>query len=809
MTRIHVCLFGFFALFLLSCTAQTAPESPDVVSRELIRIDAADIAQSSHSISQTPSPAHVPTDEACESLVDGDDIFPDDAGQNAWKRYTSNNFAQAADDFERLAAQTTYTAVQRQKFLFISSLAVQKMDAGKNAPDHDARAIRLLSAAFALPGPLEHIIAVMGTKLSYRAKRWAEVIDFTETLLNSEQFRTYRGIALTNLGRYEAAVSEFDHIDTYPKALRLDALEARARAQSETSQSKAALETYRRIYELNPSSPQGQMAQDAIMAQKDKWPKGFVFPRPTTKPDRSKDEREIAKDHFEAHRSEKAIAAYSKLLKTNKARKDLARVCDDLYQIARSYVKLRAHDKSLPYFKEALSACNASDMHVKVLYSGAKAAWNANENQRALSWYQSIIDDYPQHSYADDAYHYQALILSSQSDADAAREKLQLQIQNYPDGDMAKDAYWMLLSDLYDRKQYEDAVSFVEKNNAHSGESDLYSQGRLRYFQARAYEHLGNGQAALQNYLTILDAYPLSYYAMLSLGRLQHLDESQAKIWLDTYRPQTFEPLDAQHYCFRAIAHDNRFQSAKLLTYAGLNSDALDEIDELMTSPNTDIVYEAKLARAILLQRAGRHSDSARLAAGLLNPVRDLMQKNYAAWLLAYPKPWESLVDKAAKNDRDLYYTTYAIMREESYYNPKAESWANARGLMQLMLPTAQSTAAEIGMSKPSANDLFKPEIGIPIGSAYIAKLYRILIPHPMFVLPGYNAGQGNVGKWIKRFADLDVDVYVEKIPFKEARHYAKRVGTTLWRYRWLYDSQMPPLFDPNDTVGSLNTKKD
>ena len=125
------------------------------------------------------------------------------------------------------------------------------------------------------------------------------------------------------------------------------------------------------------------------------------------------------------------------------------------------------------------------------------------------------------------------------------------------------------------------------------------------------------------------------------------------------------------------------------------------------------------------------------------------------------------------------------------------------------MLPTAQSTAQSIGMSKPEAKDLFNPEISIPIGSAYIDKLHRILAPHPMLVLPGYNTKQNNVGKWMNRFAELDMDMYVEKIPFKEARHYAKRVGTTLWRYRWLYDKNMPKLFDPAQNLGELGVLKE
>ena len=318
------------------------------------------------------------------------------------------------------------------------------------------------------------------------------------------------------------------------------------------------------------------------------------------------------------------------------------------------------------------------------------------------------------------------------------------------------------------------------------------------------YEKLNDSVHALQNYLSVLEEFPLSYYAMLSLGRVEKLDSGQAKIWLETYRPSVFKPTQGMDYCFQVIHHENEFSAARTLVQIGLYSDALDELNPLIDSDHPRMVYEARLARAMLLQKLGKYSDSARLAAGLLKPVDDLIHKGYAAWILAYPKPWSQIIEKAATPESTLYYTAYAIMREESYYNPKAESWANARGLMQLMLPTAQSTAATIGMDKPSAQDLFKPEIAIPIGTAYIDKLNQILVPHPMFVLPGYNAGQGNVGKWMTRFADVDVDMYVEKIPFKEARHYAKRVGTTLWRYRWLYDEHLPENFDPAQKVGEV-----
>ena len=800
-------------IFCVGCGAQTAIDADTQVQRELKRtpVDRAETVDQKQAPLEV-KPVQTSVQErydgvlgdngACLRLISDEGLFSEADASRAWADYEGGKFEAAAVGFVAAAQGGALSKADKQKALFLAALATQKIKG-------DAEAAKLMAKAFEISAPLKRSAAIYGTQKGYAAKLWPMVVEFTEALLTHDDYRTYRGIALSNLGQHEAAAAEFEQIKKYPKNLRLDALAAHARAQSETAQLKASLETYRRIYELDPNSAQGQLAQDAIMAEKDRWPAGFVFPRPSKKVDTSKSARDVALDHFNAHRSEKAITAYTKLLKDDKRRKDTPKVCEDLYNIARSHVKLRQHTKSMPFFREALDTCQNDELHIKILYSAGKAAWNAGEKSQAVAWYQDIIDNYASHSYADDAYHYQAQILMEQGKAEEARNALKSQIAAYPDGDMAKDAYWMLLSDMYGNGAYQEAVDFVDASIAHAGESDLYSQGRLRYFQGRAYEKLGNPQAATQNYLMILSEYPLSYYAMLSLGRLEALDEAQATLWIETHRPEAFTPEQGLDYCFQIIEHEQSFQAAKTLAQIGLYKDALDEIDPLLNSAEPRVTYEARLARSILLQKDGRTSESARLAAGLLKPAQDLVYQSYAPWLLAYPKPWSNLVEAAAKPESTLYYTTYAIMREESYYNPKAESWANARGLMQVMLPTAQSTAQSIGMSKPEAKDLFKPEISIPIGSAYIDKLHRILAPHPMLVLPGYNAGQGNVGKWMNRFAELDMDMYVEKIPFKEARHYAKRVGTTLWRYRWLYDKNMPKLFDPAQNLGELGVLKE
>lgn len=806
MTRHRFKFISAVTLFFMSagCSAQPALEEDARQQREIVMtsmpLEEAD-TQPTNVVVQTPVQGILTQSDGCAKLMPDGDVFSQPAAQKAWLDFERKKYRDAAKGFEEaLEAKPPLNPSEKQRVYFLAAQALSKT--GNDADK--ASAVDFMKLAFTSQESLSRIAAVYGTQMSFETRRWSDTLQFAEALLSLEDYRTYHAIALTNMGQYDAAAAEFERIEKYPKSIRLTALEARARAQDETAQHRSALETYRRIYELDPKSEQGQLAFEAVMAQKEKWPKGFEFPRSAAKPDKSKSAREQAAAHFNAHRSEQAISAYTKLLKDDKKRNATKDICDDLYAIARSHVKLRAHSKSIPFFTEALSTCKATELHIKILYTGAKAAWNAGQNDLAIRWYQQIIDEYATHSYADDAYHYQALILSGMGRDEDARQKLKAQIGAYPDGDMAKDAYWALLQDLYERGLYAEAVQFVNENQAHAGEDDLYSQGRLRYFQARAYEKLSDKDNALGNYLKILSEYPLSYYAMLSLGRLEAFDAQQAKTWIDTYRGRIYTPESAQAYCFTALENNKTFDAVRQLVKMHFYQDALDELAPLIDSSDKREAYEAKLARAMVLQKLQRHSDSARLAASLLTPQQDLPYQAYAAWILAYPMPWHDIVTKAAAPGSDLFYTTYAIMREESYYNPKAESWANARGLMQVMLPTAQSTAAEIGMKKPVAADLFDPQTAIPIGSAYIAKLMKILVPHPMFVLPGYNAGQGNVGKWMKKYADIDVDLYVEKIPFKEARHYAKRVGTTLWRYRWLYDEKMPDLFDPAKTIKSL-----
>lgn len=129
-----------------------------------------------------------------------------------------------------------------------------------------------------------------------------------------------------------------------------------------------------------------------------------------------------------------------------------------------------------------------------------------------------------------------------------------------------------------------------------------------------------------------------------------------------------------------------------------------------------------------------------------------------------------------------------AVARQESNFNPKIESWAGAVGLMQLMPATARSVARII-KAHYSPRRLTNPAYNIKLGRAYLAMLLDQFNGSYVLALGAYNAGPGNVAKWIRAFGDprdtnVDVVDWVEMIPYTETRNYVQQVMANLQVYR-------------------------
>ena len=142
----------------------------------------------------------------------------------------------------------------------------------------------------------------------------------------------------------------------------------------------------------------------------------------------------------------------------------------------------------------------------------------------------------------------------------------------------------------------------------------------------------------------------------------------------------------------------------------------------------------------------------------------------------------------------------YAITRQESAFDPQATSTSGAKGLMQLMPATAKIEASKVGVEFDAAR-LTDPSYNVTLGANHLGRLVENWNGSYILAIASYNAGPGNVKKWIEAFGDprdgkIDPVDWVERIPFTETRNYVQRVLENLQVYRAKLGNQQSVLIE-------------
>lgn len=117
-----------------------------------------------------------------------------------------------------------------------------------------------------------------------------------------------------------------------------------------------------------------------------------------------------------------------------------------------------------------------------------------------------------------------------------------------------------------------------------------------------------------------------------------------------------------------------------------------------------------------------------------------------------------------------------ALSRQESAFDHRAISRAGARGLMQMMLPTARATARAHGIRRPTNDSLLDPRRNIELGSLHVAELSSEFSDNRILIAASYNAGKHRTYAWLRDYKVQDAKSFIEIIPFRETREYVKGV---------------------------------
>ena len=155
-----------------------------------------------------------------------------------------------------------------------------------------------------------------------------------------------------------------------------------------------------------------------------------------------------------------------------------------------------------------------------------------------------------------------------------------------------------------------------------------------------------------------------------------------------------------------------------------------------------------------------------------------------------HPQPvdYHSLIQKYSAEYNVPEYIIYAVIKVESDFDPKAESSAGARGLMQMIRSTFEWLTGEEHLNENlSFHDLYDPEVSIRYGTYYLRYLHRNFNHDWRLVFAAYNGGEGNVKKWLNNPNYTDEEGNLTYIPFDETRAYVSKVEQKINHYQTLY----------------------
>ncbi len=236
-----------------------------------------------------------------------------------------------------------------------------------------------------------------------------------------------------------------------------------------------------------------------------------------------------------------------------------------------------------------------------------------------------------------------------------------------------------------------------------------------------------------------------------------------------------------------AIQADLRFQRGNALWGLGFKAEAREEFEALRGAYNRDALATYQLA--LHYRDIGLYRPAISAADTLMRLSPAKTPSNLPAFLarLLYPQYYPDLVGAHAQEFGHDPLLIYALIRQESLFEPFAASFASAYGLMQVIPPTGREIQADLTWpDNYTERDLTRPFVSVRFGTYYLAKQLRFLNGDLYAALAAYNGGPGNSRTWKNRSGG-DPDVFFMTISFDETQRYIRAIAANYSIYHRLY----------------------
>jgi soluble lytic murein transglycosylase len=410
-------------------------------------------------------------------------------------------------------------------------------------------------------------------------------------------------------------------------------------------------------------------------------------------------------------------------------------------------------------------------------FYAARSLARANDDDKAIAGYRDVRARFAKTSFAE-----QALYLVARTSYTGGR---------FADAARGYDAYLT----AYGAKGryraeaiYERAVAWLANGSfgpaartfaeLQKNEKDGRRSARLLHLEGVARSGAGETARAIELFSRVTREQPLGFAALASSTRLERLGQT---------RPPHF-PSGMSAVTAGAPLTVELPETVALLRRLGLDADAEVELgrhEASLVKTHAPRSYEALCATYALLDTGARRYQIAQDRVD--GRVLTLAPSSGTRWQwdCVYPRPYARLVGETAKTFGLPEALLYGVMRQESGFRPGVSSPAGANGLMQVIVPTAERVARELGESFDS-NTLDDPGPNLRLGASYLRKLLDTFGGNVALAAGAYNAGPVAVRRWMGGATDLSIDIFVARIPYAETLDYVERVVGNFARYRYL-----------------------
>ncbi|MFM8394013.1 MAG: transglycosylase SLT domain-containing protein [Acidobacteriota bacterium] len=366
-------------------------------------------------------------------------------------------------------------------------------------------------------------------------------------------------------------------------------------------------------------------------------------------------------------------------------------------------------------------------------------------------------------------------------------------VSKHPEADQADEAHFWLAWRAHSSQNHGLAARLLTEHIArYSDKTD--NRGRAGFWAAVNQERSGNRARAMTLYRGLLMRYGASWYGINAEKRISKLagqgiqgqsintDQTlrQAILGLQTIRKASETLGDANR---------ERLTKAEALMRLGLHQSALNELEAARLSLPDSPRINLRIAQ--ILRDNGD-------AVGAINALKRAYpdygqslpnEMSREEWEIFYPLKWWSEIRQEARRNQIDPYLIAGIIRQETVFNPRARSRANAIGLMQLLPSTGIAVAKKnsVANGRISSADLYNPTLNIKLGTAYVKEMLD-RFERFEYVAAAYNGGPTRVSRWLREMPEQEIEDWVERIPISETRLYVQGVYRNSIHYQRLYD---------------------